>query len=340
VLLSTKSNAQQVDLDRNDLTKDYDTAYVQSFYELVTARIYLSRKATSVLFDREDKQENDLNYQPNSTMNLGIGATYKGFTLNLAYGFGILNQDEGKGETSYLDLQSHLYGRNYAIDILGQFYTGMYLENTAEINPNFPLPFYLRPDIQINIVGVSYTHLFNAKQFSYAAAMVQNEYQKKSAGSFLAGAKFIVLSAQSDSSMIPYWERDLLNDSLAGITTLSGILGGPGVGYGHSFVLKKHWFLTFSLEFNFLFGPAYYKRINQADFEEWQFNPSVDLRLAMGYNSPKTFVGLSFVQDDTQLHDRGETTDIVFGVGNLRLNYAKRFQLNEKWTNRLSKLPF
>ena len=60
----------------------------------------------------------------------------------------------------------------------------------------------------------------------------------------------------------------------------------------------------------------------------------------MGYNSPKTFVGLSFVQDDTQLHDRGETTDIVFGVGNLRLNYAKRFQLNEKWTNRLSKLPF
>ncbi|MEQ8910652.1 MAG: DUF4421 domain-containing protein [Vicingaceae bacterium] len=340
LFLAADLQAQSIEVDRNTTLRDYDTAYVQTFPERLTARVYLSRKATSLLFERDEGPGNNLNYQPNSTMNFGIGATYKGFTLNLAYGFGFLNQEEGKGETQYLDLQSHLYGRRYAIDLFGQFYTGMYLENTQDIRKNFPRPYYLRPDININILGASYSWLFNSTEFSYAAAMVQNEYQKKSAGSFLAGGKFLMLSAQSDSSMIPYWESDPLNDSLAGLTSMSGILIGPGGGYAHTFVAKKHWFVTLSLELNLMFGPVSYEREKQAKVEEWQFNPSVDFRMAMGYNSPQTFVGISFVQDDTALHDRTETTAAIFGVGNLRLNYAKRFQLNEKWKGRLDKLPF
>lgn len=332
--------SQGVEVETAVSRMNYDSNYVHTFPDKVTARLFFSRKATSLLFDRDDKKKNDLNYQPNSTMNFGIGATYKGFTLNLAYGFAFLNQEEGKGETNYLDLQSHLYGRHYALDLFGQFYSGMYLENTQEINKKFSAPFYLRPDIDIALIGASFSWLFNASQFSYSAAMVQNEYQKKSAGSFLIGAEFVVLSAQSDSSMIPFFERNPFSDSLAGLTAMNAVLAGPGGGYAYTFVAHEHWFVTLSLELNFLIGPARYQRLNQAEVRQWQFNPSIDFRMAMGYNSEETFVGLSFVQDDTKVQDQARTTAAIFGVGNLRLNYAKRFSLNQKWEKRLSKLPF
>src|SRR5688572_28023745 len=88
----------------------FDTTYYVSYENQITSRFYFSKKYTSFKF-RNTLENYTMTYRPNTTLNMGIGATYKWATLNLAYGFGFLNPDKGKGKTEYLDLQFHGYTR-------------------------------------------------------------------------------------------------------------------------------------------------------------------------------------------------------------------------------------
>src|SRR6187399_3652744 len=93
---------------------DHDTTYYQSFMgKKITGRYYFSQKYTALEIGRNNKTSPRLRYTPNTNLNMGIGATYRSFTLNLAYGFGFLNPERGKGETKYLDLQFHTYTRRF-----------------------------------------------------------------------------------------------------------------------------------------------------------------------------------------------------------------------------------
>jgi hypothetical protein len=263
---------------------DHDTNYIMTFPEHITTRIYLSRKFTSITFE-EQEFDRLIDYQPNTTLNMGVGATVNGFTLNLAYGFGFLNQDASRGETRYLDLQSHIYKRKHAIDLFGQFYSGMYLQNTSSLLPEYPVNHYLRPDINIVALGGSYFRVFNDEKFSYSASLVQNEWQKKSAGSFLLGGKMMLLGAASDSSMIPTFSEDSLFSAFDGVNRIGAFQFGPGIGYTHTFVIKQHYFITLSMDMNVMISSISYERIDQERVEEMQVNTSIDVRLAMGYNS-------------------------------------------------------
>ena len=103
-----------------------DSSYVESFDDQLTLRTYLSQKYT--IFNVNGKgNQYFLQYRPNTNLNLGLGATYRGLTINLGYGFKFLNKDSDKGTTKYLDLQSHLYGKKWRIDGFGQFYKGYFL---------------------------------------------------------------------------------------------------------------------------------------------------------------------------------------------------------------------
>lgn len=328
--------AQSADLTYTPPSTNYDTNYITTFPNHVTGRLYLSRKFTSITFE-EQSEKFLIDFQPNTSLNFGIGATVRGFTLNLAYGFRFLNQDESKGKTEYLDLQSHMYSRKYAIDLFGQFYRGMYLQNTPTLFPEFPVNHYLRPDIAIFVVGGSFFRVANDQKFSYSASLVQNEWQKKSAGSFLYGAKAMLVAAISDSSMIPTYGGDSLFNSFIGIDRMSTVQIGPGIGYTHTFVMWKHFFVTLSLDLNVMIGHVAYRTPIQG-VEEWQANPSVDLRIAMGYNSLNSYFGLSYVEDENRLKSEDGQVHSRFGIGNVRINYVKRFRMGPKLEDRLEHL--
>ena len=317
----------------------HDTNYIETFPDHITSRIYLSRKFTGI---RMEAQPDDraLDYQPNTTVNLGIGATVKGFTLNLAYGFDFLNQNESRGLTRYLDLQSHFYGRTYAADLFGQFYFGMYLAN-SEATLNFlPDSFYLRPDLSVILLGGSYYRVHSPEKFSYAASLVQNEWQKKSAGSFLWGGKVLLMGAVSDSSLIPTFSSDSVFDAFAEANRLSSFQFGPGVGYAHTFVVDQHWFFTFSLELNIMIGPTQYSGPELVERSEWQVNPAADLKFALGYNSLRSYFGVLYVQNNAQVQSFDESVSAIFSVGNVRLNYVKRFKMGPKLKKTVNKMPF
>ena len=94
-------------------------------------QIYTSQKYTD--FTLKSKSTKDIRYYPNTTFNLGIGATYNNFALNFDYGFGFLNRDQRKGKTKYLDLQTRFYGRKWVTDLEGQFYKGYHLSEAFQL---------------------------------------------------------------------------------------------------------------------------------------------------------------------------------------------------------------
>jgi hypothetical protein len=334
-----KLTAQDAALAQSMERLEYDTSYIQTLDEKLHFRLYLSRKFTNLELEDLANQQL-LDYEPNTTLNAGFGATYKGFTLNLAYGFAFLNQEQERGETSYLDLQSHFYGRKYIIDLFGQFYQGMYLSNTQNLFNTYPTQFYLRPDLRITMLGGSYFRLLNHEKFSYAASFVQNERQKKSAGSLLLGGKFVVLSAQTDSSLIPFWQADSTFNSFQEVRQMSGFLLGPGATYAHTFIAWENWFFTLSFQFNLMLSSVNFLDENDLTTSYWQVNPSTDVRIAAGYNSELTYVGFNLIVDGNVIQRQNNELLALFGVGNVRFNYVKRLKLNKKWRKRLSKLTF
>ncbi len=163
-----------------------DSIYYDDYTEQITGRFYFSQKYTSLVVDNKDDQF-DLTYRPNTTFNMGVGASYDWFTLNLAYGFGFLNQDEERGETEYLDLQAHFYGQKVNLDLFGEFYNGSYLYPQGKATTDGS--FYLRPDLRIAELGASVQYVFNDDRFSFRAASIQTQRQKKSAGTLLAAGR-------------------------------------------------------------------------------------------------------------------------------------------------------
>ena len=321
--------------------QDFDSTYISSFSDHATGRLYFSRKYTRLDL-RNLKNSRSLSYRPNTSLNMGVGATYKIFTLNLGIGFKFLNPNEGEGITHYLDLQSHVYSRKVSIDIYGQFYHGLYLNNTSEYFPNYSKPYYLRPDIRLNVLGFNFQYLFNNRKFSYRAALVQNEWQKKSAGSFLVGMELYSGSTTADSAFVPVSLADTLFSSVAGINDFRFFKAGPNAGYAHTFVLQRHFFATLALSFNLAIGTTAESAYDKPTTHHLGINSSVTARIIAGYNSARWFAGFQFLNNNLNLRSLSEGFGYTIGVGNTRFNLAYRFlpgPKTRKYLNQFTPAP-
>ncbi len=340
LLLSFGLRSQSIDIakDFSYDKSDHDSSYIEVFPDYITSRVYFSQKITSVDF-YDNLKDVELFYLPNTTFNLGVGATVNGFTLNLAYGFDFLNPDVGKGETRYLDLQSYTYTRHSVIEFFGQLYNGMYLDNTSQVLPDYEDPFYLRPDLRIRLFGLSYVHLFNGKKFSYAAPFVHNEFQKKSAGSWNLGGEISLVYTSADSSLIPTLKDQSLFVPFQGMDEVRYFGIGPKGGYAHSFILWKHFFITIAASVRLGIGPSRYSFTDGRVVEKWILNPSGSARFAIGYNSDSWYLGITAVQSTFRNAVEEANSEMLFGVGNVRMNYVKRFLMGPKTRNFVDKLP-
>ncbi len=312
------------------LSDEHDTNYIESYKNQLTTRLYASRKYTR--FTLRDRNENaSLHYRPNPQLNLGIGATYSAFTLNLGFNFPFINDDDHKyGNTDYLDMQTHILMRRLTIDFYFSITKGYHISNpgerligyqTSEVYPQ-------RPDIlTINMGGQAY-YIFNHEKFSYRAAFNQDERQIKSAGSLLAGPAFYTNYIQGDSSLIPmnidppgFFEGYRLKSSRYVRVAL-------GAGYAYNFILKKSFFLTLSMIAG---AGAGFMKINAEDIavdSKNNFDVSLiyTVRAATGYNGKKFFAGISYVNTAQNTPVPIKKTQYIFDAGNLRFNVAYRFQ--------------
>lgn len=309
---------------------DYDSNYIESYKHQLTTRLYTSRKFTR--FNLRDRSENaSLHFRPNPQLNLGIGATYSAFTLNLGFNFPFINDDDDKyGNTDYLDMQTHIMLRKLTIDFYFSITQGYHIGNPAERLLNYqPSSGYpKRPDILTVNLGTQAYYIFNHRKFSYRAAFNQDERQIKSAGSLLAGPAIYSNYIRGDSAYIPaniypatFFEGYHLKSSR--YTRIA-----MGAGYAHNFILKKKFFLTLSLIGGLGGG---FMKISAEESDVGSKN-NFDLsylytaRTATGYNSKKLFIGFSYVLTVQNTPVPINKATYVFDAGNLRFNIAWRFQ--------------
>lgn len=309
---------------------DHDSTYYTSFAKSVTGRFYLSRKYTRLELERPEGASKFV-YEPNTSLNMGIGATYQSLTVNLAYGFAFLNNDEKKGKTKYVDLQSHLYARKWTIDLFGQFYKGYYLtpQGLAAKDGN---SYYIRPDLHLNVYGAAAYRLLNPARFSYRAAMVQNERQEKSSGSFLLGIETYYGQIKADSSLVPSVLSDIYRQK--GVRKLWFAKIGPGAGYAHTFVIEKKFFFTASLTANL--GISYIHQVaGEIKGNKVTISPSYIYRLVAGYDHANFNINFSVVGNQLVLKAVTSEDRYFITTGNYRLTFAKRFEPGPRLKKRL-----
>ncbi|MCH7411139.1 DUF4421 domain-containing protein [Belliella sp. DSM 111904] len=294
-----------------------DSTYYVVYPDKLTTRVYTSRKYTA-LEVRDRVSGNKLRFEPNSTLNMGVGATYNNLTLNLAYGFGFLNPDRGTGESKYLDLQAHAYPKNLVIDLFGQFYRGYYVDLSSHDFSNEP--FYVSPTMRVHKFGANVQYLFNGDKISLRAAFLQNEWQKRSAGSPLLGFEIYGGNVLDEQGIIPV---GFLDDESRNFQRSNYFQFGPNVGYAHTFVILKHFFITGYASTNLSLGHQNLAFANGFE-NRWAISSNMFLRGFVGYNSEKWSVNFNYVHNRVEMV-RNSSFDNTLMTGNYRINFVYRF---------------
>lgn len=291
----------------------HDSSYYVSYEDQIAGRLYFSQKYVSFrYFDKGNATA--IRYFPNTTLNMGVGATYRWATLNLGYGFGFLNPENGRGETKYFDLQGHLYGRKFMVDVLGHTYQGFYLTDENYRNPDGG--YYLRPDMRLNAVGATGQYILNADRFSYRAGFLQNEWQKKSAGTMLVGWQFVLGNVLADSSLVPH---------APGADQMSFFETGPSIGYAYQLVIGKHLYIMGSVSAVLTFGTVVTD--GEARERSSSFIPNLSYHAFAGYNSEKWILSLTFTNASVNIGGSISDERFSMNTGNVRLNLARRFRV-------------
>lgn len=308
-----------------------DTAYIEDHTRDLTTRFFGSRKYN--YYDILDRKRNtEVMYRPNTPFNVGFGFNYKFIGINVAFNLPFINSTDRYGKTRALDLQAHYYLRKLVVDFYGQRYKGYYIANSRGLLNGFdekgPLP--VRPDIRNLNIGMSVQYVFNDKKFSYRAAYLQNEYQKKSAGSFLIGGELFTARMKGDSSLIPHniTTQDFMNGITFSATSIFSV--AANAGYAYTFVYKQHFFLTLSLAGSL--GGNYTRlfRDDENDLRKFGIQLNNTVRASIGYNSSKYFAGIHYVNLTTRSQSPIEHTFQSIGAGNFRVSVVRRFGLKRE----------
>lgn len=300
-----------------------DTTYYTTYPDKITSRLYTSRKYTALVV-QDNQLQQSFRFEPNSSLNLGVGATYNDFTLNLAFGFGFMNPDRITGKTQYLDLQAHIYPRDYVVDLFGQFYSGYILEDSRPFNEGGENNIVME-EMKVRKFGLNVQRLFNGEQLSMKAAFLQSAWQKKSAGSFLAGVEVYGGYVTNDELLLPNAAQSDVTRNFSG---LGFIQAGPNVGYVHTFVFWKYFFITGMASGNVSLGRSH------LDFPtgrepQWGVSFNQFVRGFIGYNGPKWGINANYVHNNVRLTPNSDITNSML-TGNYRINFIYRFTAGPK----------
>jgi hypothetical protein len=307
--------------------------YYETFDTLSNNRLFASQKLTYPTLLNGDKSEKVL-YKSNGNLNLGIGHTYKYYTFNIGINFKFINEDDDiRGNTRFLDLHSQIVGRPYIIDFYGQFYYGAYIMPSEGKLPK-GVPYEQRPDLFTQLIGFSTSFVPNWRRFSYAAAITQRDWQKKSAGSPLYGLDFFVGKVKGDSSIIPGDKQPFFSNPE--VDKIKFVALGVGIGYGYTLVIKKHWFVHGS--FVSYLSAGYFRAFEKENVDgDFYLRPNFTIRPSAGYNSNRFNCALYWFAN--RVTAGSPNLSYQTNTTNLRLTFAYRIR-PKAWMHKVyDKLP-
>ena len=333
VMGSNRAAAQNLDtlkqivdnLGRYLLYRNHDSTYISNYSEEVALRLVLANKFN--FFRAKDRiNGTSMRYRPFENLNFGAGVAYKWFAMDITFSIGLRDLSEFENYKS-LDFQSRIYSSKHYISATIQYYRGYQLIRTKGFAAPITDAVKFREDMRIINFGLQYLYALNYTRFSLKAPFVFNEVQRKSAGSFIAGASFSLFNMVADSSLVPQDFAPYFSPQLY-IKDISVLSVAMSFGYMFTFVVKEHFFLTLSAI------PGI--NLNSGDYfsQDRSFiAPNINLKFntmnALGYNGRRFFAGVNFIADsylsriDNKLH-----VEIGYGKSTFFVGY--RFHSEKK----------
>ncbi|UXP33795.1 DUF4421 domain-containing protein [Reichenbachiella agarivorans] len=304
---------------------DYNPNYIIDYSDQLSVRGFASIRSTAISH-HDDYTRKSITYKPNENIKMGLGASTDWFSLNIAFNWPLLNNDDAKyGKTKALDIQSNVFLRYLAIDLVLQQYKGYYISNPESYIQQYNLTNYpQRPDLKTINAGISGLYVFNHENFSYRAAFTQTERQVKSAGSWVSGIFFNYFTMTADSTLIPNelnaranYQNDFRNTDYYNF----GITGG----YAYNLVVFKRVFLSMTCTLGI--GPEI-EKAKSTDQREPYSNTVLDefiaIRVALGYNGTTYYGGLSAFATSSGAKEK-EAAYLERGVNNFKIYFGRRF---------------
>ena len=141
--------------------------------------------------------------------------------------------------------------------------------------------------------GMSAYYIFNNRRYAQAAAYCFSKYQRRSAGSFIAGVRLLHRDMSVDIQDLPDFAREHLTTD----TELPRFLYNDYcvmVGYGYNWVMGKKWLLNLTL------APyTGYRQMIATQHEDRASDWSINLKARLGlvYNHKQFFMGLQSYAD-------------------------------------------
>jgi len=315
----------QDDHNRNNELEVDSIVFFEDYSDLLALRIYTNTKWNTLDIVKDD---NTLKLRPNNSTSLGLGFNYKSYGLGIAIGLPKSSSSKEKyGSTTRLDLQFNVYSKKFGIDVYGQYYKGYYNDNPQDFinwnSENYPL----LPDMEVFSIGLNGFYIFNSEKFSYRAAYVRNQVQRKSAGSFTAGifGQFDIVT--TDQGFIPPELADTIQFEF-NLKSFNTTAIGLTAGYLYTWVISEHFFLNVGLI------PGFgYQAINLEDtdgVESTKNAPAVQLTAkgAFGYDSRFFYAGISGMEIWRNFEYKGYELDLA--TEQLKVFIGKRFNIKRK----------
>jgi hypothetical protein len=313
------------DFGKSILFKDQDTTYITNYNNNFTLKFIGINKIN--YFKVLDRNINSsLRYRPDRRLNLGAGISYKWFAVDLAFNVGI-DENSDFQNSNLFDFQGSIFNDRQYISVSYQYYFGYQINNYTGIAPVDYPETNLRGDIRTVSLGLSYTFAFNYDKFSLKASFIQNEIQRKSAGSFLIGAAFNMFNVVADSSIVPIEVQNNFNQNLF-LRDLNSTSLAVNFGYMYTFVWKEHFYITASLIPGIGLNMGDYQNDTRQPYHTHAFLAFGTMN-TIGYNSRKLFGGIMFVSDAYNTRIEKEQI-IVNGHGKIRLFLGMRFWGKDK----------
>jgi hypothetical protein len=306
---------------------NFDSTYIKDYTSLLTTRLFLLFQNASLVINPATDKISKIVYCPNVNVRIGIAGFWKWFGLGLSIDNPFYKTDrEAYGKTTTLDLRVNAYGRAVAGELFFQKYKGFYMVSPERTDGTH----YIIPDMQTLAVGLSGYWIYNSKRFSIRAAFIQNERQKKSAGSLVVRPSFLYYRISSDLGIIPPEIVEIYHlpsESLIKIGTFYSI--GLSPGYAYTLVFLKNFYLTAAV---FPGVAAQFSSFSNQDkvYSDFEFTLQLSGRFAIGYNSDRWFLGGSFQSGFNEVPDKLNNASFSYGVAQFRIWGGTRFDIFKK----------
>jgi hypothetical protein len=285
-----------------------DSTYIRTFPEKLTVRLGMQNTSNSFsVFDAADNSE--VEFVPNDKTYLGVSLLFRSIELDLGYTPNFLAENQDNEDSRLFTLNFRMF--------LGQWMQTLDFYSQKGFFANFDGGSIYFPELKTLKIGGSTSRIFN-KNFSFRAIGFQNEWQKKSAGSFIPRFTYYYTRFSFDSPNVPVDTEHTINLAV-------------GPGYYYNLVFAKHVILGAGTTL----GAGMHISSSNGNTAA-NFLAQAIFRTVVGYNSERFFTGIN-LNAQVLAYEDDETTAVADSLTFFEFYLGYRFNAPKKWVEKADK---